>query len=96
MDKHKYVLYLGLTDKDTKQQTFTTTKAMGLVHNVIGDCTISPSHGYWQDVKENTLIIEVLFSTLHKIKEYCNELKQIFNQECIAVQIINLNNSMLV
>ena len=96
MDKHKYVLYLGLADKDTKKQQITTSKAMKLVNDVIGDCTINKSKGYWQGFKENTLTIEILFSTLEQVKNYCEQLKILFNQECIAIQEIQLNNSMLV
>ena len=94
--QNKYVLYLGLADKDTKQQRITTSKAMKLVNQVIGDCTINKSKGYWQGFKENTLVIEILFSTLDQIKGYCEQLKTIFNQECIAIQEIQLNQALLV
>lgn len=33
--QNKYVLYLGLADKDTKKQQITTSKAMKLVNDVI-------------------------------------------------------------
>ena len=60
--QNKYVLYLGLADKDTKKQQITTSKAMKLVNQVVGDCTINKSKGYWQGFKENTLaIINSLF-----------------------------------
>lgn len=96
MEHKKYVLYLGLADKDTKKQTMTTTKAMELVNQIVGDCTINKSKGYWQGFKETTLAIEILFSTLDQIKNYCTQLKETFNQECIAVQEIQLNNALLV
>ena len=94
--QNKYVLYLGLADKDTKQQRITTSKAMRLVNQVVGDCTINKSKGYWQGFKENTLVIEILFSTLEQVKNYCEQLKKIFNQECIAIQEIQLNQALLV
>ena len=96
MDKHKYVLYLGLTDKDTKTQKITTSKAMRLVNQIVGDCTINKSKGYWQGYKENTLAIEILFTTLEQVQNYCEQLKTLFNQECIALQEIQLNQALLI
>ena len=94
--QNKYVLYLGLADKDTKKQQMTTSKAMKLVNQVVGNCTINKSKGYWQGFRENTLAIEILFCTLDQIKGYCEQLKTIFNQECIAIQEIQLNQALLV
>ena len=94
--QNKYVLYLGLADKDTKQQRITTSKAMKLVNQVVGDCTINKIKGYCQVFKKNTLTIEILFCTLDQIKGYCEQLKTIFNQECIAIQEIQLNQALLV
>ena len=73
--QNKYVLYLGLADKDTKKQQITTSKAMKLVNQVVGNCTIHKSKDYWQGFKENTLVIEILFCTLDQIKGYCEQLK---------------------
>ena len=94
--QNKYVLYLGLADKDTKQQRITTSKAMAIVNQVVGDCTINKSKGYWQGFRENTLVIEILFSTLEQVKSYCEQLKIMFNQECIAIQEIQLNQALLI
>lgn len=91
----KFTLYLGLNDKDTKQQMINTLEAYKIVSNILasdfGGGTIFEAQGIYKHddgtiVYEKTLRIEILFAKFEQIKILVNELKKIFNQESIAVQ----------
>ena len=91
----KYTLYLGLNDKDTKAQKINTIEAYKIIENIIKDkfegATIFEASGIYKHdngefVIEKTLRIEILFTTEIKIKNLCEDLKRIFNQESIALQ----------
>lgn len=41
----KFNLYIGLNDKDTKQQEILTTDAYKIVGGIVGDCTITEGKG---------------------------------------------------
>lgn len=95
----KFTLYLGLNDKDTKTQKIGTIEAYKVVENLIaedfGGGTIYEARGVYrhddgQIVKENTLRIELLFTTLEAVKGLVATLKRAFNQESIAVQRENI------
>ena len=96
----KFTLYLGLNDKDTKTQQITTVEAYKIVSNLISadfdGGTIFEAKGIYkhedgQIVTETTLRIELLFAEKMQVKNLCDTLKKLFNQESIAVQeeIIN-------
>ena len=91
----KFTLYLGLNDKDTKRQEISTIEAYKVVSNLIAEDfdggTIYEAHGIYKHndgtiVEEKTLRIELLFTTLEKVKALAGILKKAFNQESIAVQ----------
>ena len=86
----KYNLYVGLNDKDTKKQEVATEQAKDIVNKVCGDCSIQEIVGYYthengEQVKENTLKVELLFKNESDVKLYCQDLKRYLNQESIAV-----------
>ena len=91
----KFTLYLGLNDKDTKTQQIGTVEAYKVVSNLIArdfdGGTIYEARGIYRHdsgevVEETTLRIELLFTTLEKVKNLVGILKKAFNQESIAVQ----------
>ena len=91
----KFTLYVGLNDKDTKIQKIDTLTAYKMVENVItkktDGYTISEAQGYYRHEDgtvtiENTLRIEMLFVDRILVKEFCETLKSMLNQEAIAVE----------
>ena len=102
----KYTLYLGLNDKDTKTQKIDTLEAYKVVENMLASMfdggTIFNAHGVYKHdngdiVIENTLRIEILEfddSILEKVREFVRILKDVFNQESIAVQIEVCNSEL--
>ena len=91
----KFTLYVGLNDKDTKTQKIGTLEAYKMVENVItkktDGYTISEAKGYYRHEDgtitiENTLRIEMLFVDRILVKEFCETLKNMLNQEAIAVE----------
>ena len=99
----KFTLYLGLNDKDSKQQEISTIEAYKVVSNLISKDfdggTIFEAKGIYKHedgtiITETTLRIELLFAEQIKVKELCNTLKAIFNQESIAVQEEAINSEL--
>lgn len=83
----KYNLYIGLNDKDSKQQEIFTLDA----YKIVGDCTIQEARGLYTHrdgtkVLETTLIVQVIdFDNTLDIIPVVNSLKTALNQESIAV-----------
>lgn len=87
----KFTIYLGLNDKDTKQQEITTLNAYKIAVNIVGDCSISELTGYYthndnEVVIEKSLKIEVFGKSENEIKVIAEQLKTTFNQECVIIQ----------
>lgn len=91
----KFTLYLGLNDKDSKQQKIATVEAFKIVSNLIAarfeGGTIFEADGVYKHengalVIEKTLRIELLFVERPAVIAFVKTLKEIFNQESIAVQ----------
>jgi len=100
----KFTLYLGLNDKDSKQQQISTLEAYKVVSNILandfGGGTIFEAQGIYKHedgtvVVETTLRIEILFAELPAIKNLVATLKKVFNQESIAVQEEVINSSLM-
>lgn len=88
----KFTVYLGLLDKDSKTQKFSTLEAYKIVErlsaNTFEGATISEAHGVYKHadgtvVIEPSLRIEVLTESLG---EFVPRLKSLFNQESILVE----------
>jgi hypothetical protein len=91
----KYILYVGLNDKDTKTQKIDTLSAYNLTNNIllnyVEGATVTQSKGIYKHqngnvVIENTLIIELLFTDKTTVETIAKELKIALNQESIAIQ----------
>lgn len=91
----KFTLYLGLNDKETKMQKIATVEAFKIVTNLVakrfGGGTIFEAQGIYKHdngvvVTETTLRIELLFAEAQDVHAFVESLKEIFNQESVAVQ----------
>lgn len=100
----KFTLYMGLNDKDSKIQKISTLEAFKIVSNLIAarfdGGTIFEADGIYKHdngsvVIEKTLRIEILFASLEDIKILVHDLKEIFNQESIAVQHEQINSCLM-
>lgn len=100
----KTTLFIGLNDKDSKQQHFSELEASKIVSKILLknelDCTISEAMGvYTHDdnsiVIEKSLRVELLFCNKAKILPVIPELKAILNQESIAVQFEKIDSELL-
>ena len=80
-----FTLYVGLNDKDTKKQIVPTKKAKDIIIRVCGDCTISNATGHWGGGTEKTLRVELFEKADNQVVSYCEQLKRVLNQNCIAV-----------
>lgn len=92
----KFILFVGLNDKDTKRQEISTEDALTFAHymllNHVDGATVSTAKGIYRHdngdiVTENTIRIELLFIDDDKVKSIVEKLKAKFNQESVAVQI---------
>ena len=91
-----YVMYVGLNDQDTKKQELDTETALNCIGDTVGDCTISMAQGRYTHqngvtVNEKTVRVEVFNKEEEEIRNYCNVLKKMLNQESIAVQEVREN-----
>lgn len=100
----KFTLYLGLNDKDTKTQKIGTIEAYKICNNILmnytNGATIFEASGLYKHedgaiVVEKTLRIELLFVNEQTVKLIVEQLKQVFNQESIAVQSEVINSKLM-
>ena len=101
----KITLYIGLNDKDSKQQEITTVDAYKIVNNTLGvGSTITEGRGIYTHedgtvVSEVSLVVELLDfdNTLTDkwLKSKVVALKTILNQESIAVQEQEVKSELL-
>ena len=100
----KYVLFVGLNDKDTKAQEIPVLSAYKMAMNVINThCdggTISEAQGFYKHddgtiVIENSLRVELLFVERATVLAIVNELKIILNQESIIMQSEEIQSEMI-
>ena len=100
----KFTLYLGLNDKDTKTQKIGTIEAYKICNNILmnytNGATVFEANGLYKHedgtiVIEKTLRIELLFVNEQTVKLIVERLKQVFNQESIAVQSEVINSKLM-
>ena len=97
----KITLYVGLNDKDTKQQKIDTLEATKIVENLITDLcgggTIYNAAGVYKHedgtlVIENTIKIELFEAPATALDELISTLKKVLNQESIIKQTEIINS----
>ena len=97
----KYTLYIGLNDKDTKQQKIDTLEASKIVQNVLTDTTgggtiYSATGVYKHDngavVIENTLRVELVAVAIEAVRGAVETIKTLLNQESIILQTENVQS----
>lgn len=98
----KHTLFIGLNDKDTKQQKIAIVEAYKILYNILRavgyeGATISEATGFYTHengaiVIEKSLRVEVLFADDKKTDDLIQQLKIVLNQESIALQIENITS----
>lgn len=99
----KYILNVGLNDKDTKQQKIDSIEAYKVVENLLLNNGISGytiyqglglyKHDNGEITRENTLIIELMFVSADVVDKIIELLKQVLNQESVLKQVQTLEIS---
>lgn len=91
----KYTLYIGLNDKDTKQQNIDTFEASKIVQNVLtdktGGGTIFQATGVYKHddgtvIIENTLRVEIVAAAVDAVRAAIEIIKTALNQESVILQ----------
>ena len=96
----KVTMYIGLNDKDSKIQEISTIEAYKIVNRILNDCTIVEAKGKYTHADgaittEATLIVTIFdFDNKFNIKDACDKLKLILNQEAIAVSVENIDSQL--
>ena len=92
---HKYTLYIGLNDKDTKIQHVDNLEASKIVQNILtektdGGTIYNATGVYKHDdgtvIIENTLRVEIVAVALEAVREAIEIIKIALNQESIILQ----------
>lgn len=102
----KYILTLGLNDKDSCKPAFSTGKAVEIVCNLLlqrgfKGASITSGRGFYQmessgeTVFEDFIKIEFMFVEPQKVIDFANVLKAVFNQESIAFETVNTDSILL-
>lgn len=96
----KKTFYIGLSDKDTKQQKFSEVEAYKIVMELVGKHfgwgTIYSWKGFYTHedgsvVVENTLVCTTSTELDHK--EFVEQVKAILNQESVLVEVEQVSQS---
>ena len=90
---NKTIIYLGLKDKDTKNQRIKTSAAIGILSELTLPMTIVKGKGLWQGQRENTLVL-TLFNdeSLVYAKALCQAIGKRFNQYSVFLEYYNFND----
>ena len=99
----KYILSIGLNDKNTKKQEIETktawNKIIGILQdNYIEGATVYEAKGIYKLESENTARVEILDfegDSYNKIIGAIKDLKIELNQECIALETVETNSILL-
>lgn len=96
----KITLYVGLNDKNTKQQKIETVEAFKIVSNLVTvfadggtiyNATGIYKHESGEIVIENTLRVELIEIAETALEELVKALKAVLNQESVIVQRETVN-----
>lgn len=102
----KFILTIGLNDKDTKTQRYDTITAYKMVENILQQYTdgytmYQANGGYKHNdgtfTNEISLRVELLFVDELTCRIIANKIKSkdILNQESIALEIIDTNSQLI-
>lgn len=102
----KFILTIGLNDKDTKTQKFDTITAYKMIENVVQQYTdgytMYNAHGAYKHfdgtfITEQSIRLELLFVDELTCRIIANKIKSkdILNQETIAFEIIDTNSQLI-
>lgn len=98
----KYVMCVGLLDKDTKTQEINTLDAFKVVSNIFaqttGGATITEGRGVYTHhdgtvVVEVTLVCTIYGADIEQIREAADAIKVALNQESVAIEESESNSS---
>lgn len=100
----KHVFYVGLNDKDSHVQLVNSIDAARMIERVFAargvDCTIAGGRGVYRHedgtvVCEETVIVTVFeFGAPVPVAAICADLKNLLNQESIAVESTETNSAL--
>lgn len=101
----KYILTLGLNDKDTCKPAFSESKAVEMICNLLlkrgfKGASITSGRGFYkmesgETVFEDFIKIEFMFTEPQKVIEFAGVLKSVFNQESVAFETVNTDSILL-
>lgn len=99
----KYIMSIGLNDKDTKKQEMETATAWDTIiqvlqANAIEGATVYEARGIYKLEAENTARVEILDfngDSYDNIISAITDLKTALNQECIALETVETNSVLL-
>ena len=101
----KITLYIGLNDRESKQQEISTIDAYKLVSNIIEvGCTITEGRGIYKHedgtvVSEVSLVVELLDfdNTLDEgwVNHKVLQITKLLNQESVAVQYQDVKSELI-
>lgn len=101
MNNYLNVYYIGLNDKDTHKQKYSTDTFIKMLRGIMSahsiECfTLSTATGYYRGEPETTLKLELVNNFLTAFT--VTEIKKVFNQECILntrIELVNNNEILL-
>lgn len=104
MNTTKYILTIGLNDKDTKQQKYDTITAYKMIEqialNYVDGTSITEQHGTYKHedgtiTHETSLQLSLMFTNDLTVKLIANEIKKALNQESIIFEKLTSNSILI-
>lgn len=104
MNTTKYILTIGLNDKDTKQQKYDTITAYKMIEQIAlqytDGTTITEQQGTYKHedgtiTHETSLALTLQFTNELTVKLIANEIKKALNQESIIFEKLTSNSILI-
>ena len=83
------MLYRILTENKNRKQLINE------VGKKFDGFTVIKGQGYWKGQVERSLIIEIVTNDEYEIKELCNKIKVINEQECVLLESFNISTEFI-
>ena len=96
---HRYLIYIGLNDKDSGVQEKPTEEILDIVNHIcvkyLRGYNIKESIGYWRDdngqpCNEKSIVVSFNFIEDKNVHVMANEIVKTLNQECVFIEDIKL------